>query len=330
MSAAPPLQSIAVSGDPLMATLTAAILAARLGHSGCQISLNPSEGRDDATILLRPESFRMLAAFDLPPDRLMAAGAKRVFCYQLNGVTIPITPFGVPRGGVEFHQHLHRRSGRLEYKELRTFNAGLTLGDKALLANAQLPFGLEMASSKLGNLLAAVAKAAGVRKGGASREQADFDITVGGSGVPSWNGASLRIPATDGMPQIAFFRCLRSIERFLNLLPRQGASRAEQAEYNRLADAEFERAEDFVSLLGGRTDRSAVARKIDVFSANGRIPVEDYEVFAPHEWLSALLQTGFTPRDYDRLADRVSRAELERWMLGLEMDLARLKGARPA
>ena len=92
-------------------------------------------------------------------------------------------------------------------------------------------------------------------------------------------------------------------------------------EFNRLTNAEAERMTDFRSLLNQADlkdcSRSALRRKIDVFTACGRIPTEDYEVYMPQEWLAALWMRELRPRRHEKLAERMPESDLLNWIAAL-------------
>ena len=156
---------------------------------------------------------------------------------------------------------------------------------------------------------------------------ADLIFDCGEFDAPSlWQAGRITVANPSRIPGTGLHACLQAANRWLAFSARPGSSTAEEREFNRLSVAEAERIADMEELLfaadPASNPREALRRKIAVFSACGRIPAEDYEVFAPQEWLAALLARGFYPARHDRLADALPQGELMDWLERLRRQLA--------
>jgi tryptophan halogenase len=70
-------------------------------------------------------------------------------------------------------------------------------------------------------------------------------------------------------------------------------------------------------------------RKLDVFSARGRVPLYDDETFHEHGWESLLIGHGLVPQSYDPRVDAVPEQEhIAQMQLRLK-DIVRLVEAMP-
>ena len=285
--------------------------------------------------LLRPSFHRFHAEIGLAPgdlDRAGAVAAPLTHCSA--GIVLPFEPFGLVRNGVEFHQHWLRARNIGEPSDLSAYSpsfamARFTRGMSCKDA-MQMPFetGLLVDPSRYAALLEARLLAYGGTVEVADTDSdADliFDCSPGDSAV-RWTGNRIAIGSPYSIPGVAFHVCLEGARRWLALSAKTDESEAEEREFNRLSRAEADRIADMEDLLfaadPASTTRPALARKIAVFNACGRIPNEDYEVFAQHEWLAALLARGFLPARHDRLADAMPEGDLLDWLAMLRRKLA--------
>ena len=329
MNARRPIRSILVTGDELMARVMAAMFSHALAHHGCKVLLGELDEPhpDSSKCFLGPGTSKSFADIGLPPEKLVEAGASIHYSRALRGKSIMSAPYGVAMGGVEFHQHLHRVEGSLSHDAMLEYNPGYVVErhwpKERIIRRPPLPYGMKITRAKLRQLLDA-------RNAFSTGSQADFTFEVRGDGAAEWAGNTVTVPASASFPELGLYRCTRAVERFLGLLPGMDGDEGERQEYNRIAIAEDDRITDFAGLLVGRTERPALARKIAVFSACGRIPVEDYELFPAHQWIGAFMQSGIVPRDYDRLADRIPIAETRRWLDGLRAQMDQLAKAGAA
>ena len=119
------------------------------------------------------------------------------------------------------------------------------------------------------------------------------------------------------------------IIRMVRLLPDAGFDAATIAEFNRQTDFEYERIRDFIILHYKATARDdtpfwdycrtmevpdTLQRKLDLWSANGRIFREDEELFAEESWIQVLLGQGMIPRGHDPLVDIKSDAQIAQYL----------------
>ncbi len=329
MNANAPLGSISVAGDPLMARVVAALLSRTLAPHNCRVTLGELDDphSDGTGCLISPDIAKSLADIGLTPIRLLDVGASVHFSWMLRGKEIMSGPFGVPKGGIEFHHHLHRVEGALTYEKLVAFNPGAVIGKRwpaeEVVKRNPARYGMKISRTALQQLLMG-------RTGNANGSAADFRFDVRGGGAAKWNDNRITVPASSSFPELGLHRCVRAVERFFALLPGLDDSAPEQSEFNRLSAAEEERFQDFAALLVGDMKRPALQRKIAVFSACGRIPEEDYELFPPGQWMCALLQSGIKPRDYNRMADRIPVGETQQWLDSLRGQLDQLAKAGAA
>ncbi|MBS0254021.1 MAG: tryptophan 7-halogenase [Proteobacteria bacterium] len=109
-----------------------------------------------------------------------------------------------------------------------------------------------------------------------------------------------------------------AVVRLIKLFPDRSFDPATIAEFNRQTDFEYERIRDFIILHYKATERDdtefwrhcrdmpvpeTLARKIDLFRANGRIVREDDELFAEESWIQVFLGQGVIPRASDPLVE---------------------------
>lgn len=124
-----------------------------------------------------------------------------------------------------------------------------------------------------------------------------------------------------------------AIIRLVRLLPDAGFDPAGIDEFNRQTDFEYERIRDFVILHYKATQRDDTAfwrycrdmevpatlqRKIDLFSANGRVFREDDELFTEESWIQVFLGQGVTPRAYDPLVRVKTDAQIAQYLENIQ------------
>ena len=108
------------------------------------------------------------------------------------------------------------------------------------------------------------------------------------------------------------------ISKLLALLPDERFEPVLADEYNRLTQLQFEQVRDFIILHYKATERDdsdfwrrcaamdvpeTLARKIELFRANGRIFRHEDELFSESSWLAVLMGQGIMPARYDPLVD---------------------------
>jgi tryptophan halogenase len=111
-----------------------------------------------------------------------------------------------------------------------------------------------------------------------------------------------------------------AIARLLALFPADALSLPDANEYNRLTNAEHERARDFTILHyrhGPNRDEpfwnhcrntpppESLAALLELFVATGRLATADDDFVSTQRWLSVLLGQGVMPQSYDPVADTV-------------------------
>ncbi|QYJ07737.1 tryptophan 7-halogenase [Qipengyuania flava] len=326
---------IRVTGLGAMPMVVGAELARRLAGAGAEVTIAASRVEDPAqVVLLRPEFHRFHAEIGLDAAALDAIGARAAFATEIEGVQLPFDGYGPARGGAEFHQHWLRAQSLGMPDRIERFSPALMLasrGSTLSVSQAQrmpIASGICAAHGRYADLMRERAQALGARLEDASQAVSP-DITFACQvqpGLTRWEGETVNLACGYQIPGLAFRSALLGAQRWLSLAAGPDSSPPEQREFNRLSQAEAERIADMEALLFDTdyagSDRPALRRKIDVFSACGRVPQEDYEVFALHEWLAALLARGFMPRRHDRLADAVPESELMTWLDQLKSQLS--------
>ncbi len=274
-------------------------------------------------------------------------------------VHLPFGAYGLDRGGVEFFQYWQRASLAGNVPALGKFNLALQMAAAGMFMPkppAGFPafdYGYSFSRAAYGDLLKRYARRAGVAEAGEFDKaslSADggrvlsvqasgteiccdmvLDVTrtgqvsgmVGNESI-GWVGNCLAVPAGSHLPGLELTVLQSGMERFIALLPGADFHPSETAEYNRLTRAEHDRIRDMEILLAGEEKTEALERKLNVFAARGRIPLEDYEVFTKPEWLAALLAQGVKPARYDRLADRTNIEDVTVWLSKLEQGIDHL------
>ncbi|MEQ1708314.1 MAG: tryptophan halogenase family protein [Terricaulis sp.] len=134
------------------------------------------------------------------------------------------------------------------------------------------------------------------------------------------------------------------VNRLLSLFPHTGIQDAEIDEYNRQCGLEFERIRDFIILhyhANERTDSQFwidcrnmsvpedLTRKLALFGANGVIYREQEDLFAEASWLQVMYGQGIDPIGYNPMADQLSAADLDRFLIDLRKVIANAVDAMP-
>lgn len=326
---------IRVTGPGAMPMVVGAELARRLAGGSVEITIEASGVDNPArVVLLRPEFHRFHAEIGLAPAALDAIGARAAFATEIQDLQLPFDGYAMARGGAEFHQHWLRARSLGRPEGIERFSPALMLakrgGTLSVTQAQRIPTasGICTEHGRYSELVKKRAQALGARFEDASHSVSpDISFVCQAQPGPTrWGGETVTLAGGYRIPGLAFRSALLGAQRWLSLAAGPNSSPPEQREFNRLSRAEAERIADMEALLfdtdPAGSDRPALRRKIDVFSACGRVPQEDYEVFALHEWLAALLARGFTPRRHDRLADAVPETELMTWLDQLKNQLS--------
>lgn len=124
---------------------------------------------------------------------------------------------------------------------------------------------------------------------------------------------------------------MSGIERLVRLLPGRDCAPEETREFNQLMTQDAREALAFTSLLeawrqglnpiqaakqGKLSD--ALAHQVRLFDRRGWVAPRDSRLIPDELWRSTLILLGVIPRQYDRLADRISRDQVEENLLGLK------------
>ena len=134
------------------------------------------------------------------------------------------------------------------------------------------------------------------------------------------------------------------ISRLVNMFPDRSFDPALIAEYNRQQRFEFERIRDFLILHYHANEREdsefwkacramavpdALAAKIDLFRASGRIYREHEELFTETGWLQVLIGQRVTPRSYHPVADTLPQKDLDGFLKDIRTLIARAAAEMP-
>lgn len=321
------MRRILVSGAGAAAAMVGALVARRCAGPVCEVVIalgDDPRGHDE--MLARPDCHRFHHEIGLDPS----ASARPAFAAEIaahgESALIPFAPAGVARGGAEFHHYWLRASALAKQPPIAQFSPALQLAQRAggmTLAQAEqtgVEHGLVIKRADYAALLVQQARSLGAKLvDDESLPDATLHITCGDeAGSSSWHDADVQMGAAPAIPGLDWQAAYNATSRLLALSADPANSAAEQREFNRLCAAEAERMEDFASFALAAsplvTQRPALRRKIEVFQACGRIPLEDYEVLAAHEWLALFWARGLRPLRHDRLADVLAQAELLPWM----------------
>ena len=136
-----------------------------------------------------------------------------------------------------------------------------------------------------------------------------------------------------------------AITTLLELFPHQGCEQADQDEYNRVMDLEFERIRDFLVLhyhVNQRTDSDfwrdrretpipdSLAYKMELFRERGTVVGYKDGFFKEPSWLAVYLGQNLVPEGYDPLVEAVDGAAAARTLAELKTAVARTAQAMPA
>ena len=123
------------------------------------------------------------------------------------------------------------------------------------------------------------------------------------------------------------------VSRLLEFFPDKNFGPATRAEYNRIVGKEFELVRDFLVLHYKQTRRDdtefwrycanmkvpeSLTHKMELFAETGHIYREIDDLFRESSWVQVMLGQGIMPRAYHRMADKISEAQLERFLLDVK------------
>ncbi|MBV7260345.1 tryptophan 7-halogenase [Erythrobacter crassostreae] len=296
-------------------------------------------------LLLRPSMLSFHGELEISPDTLIqAASAEPVFSWTAQtptgAISIPFSPYGVSRSGVEFH-HYWQRAGELEdVSDISDFSLPLALENAGRPFNlkemGQLPvqFGLRLDQARYADIMLQFAKQAGAKITDDTNQETEADFVIEcvvDVESAAWRGSRIGLSAPDDLSGAESQVFANAARRACALIGDLSDQPAERAEFNRLSENEADRIADMRTLLVAEDLQHSASpellRKIDVFRACGRIPTEDFEVFLSPEWLAALRARGVQPRRYDRMADRLPEAELLSWLTQLRRQIEQITSA---
>lgn len=339
-------ERIIVTGPMHRSGIVGAALASRWAGPGREVVIAHDGTGAEGTMVLRPDHQRLHDDIDLPQEAIIRhCMARPQFAIDMpmpgGAARLPFARFGAARGGVEFHQFWARAASRDTMPDLMEYSPSIALHSASgaippqLLQQRQLPFGLAVSTARYCELLLALAAKNSARiVSPADAAAMDAELVIDCStaaGTAGWVERKLKVATDRDLPGIEWQVCVNAARRLIGLAGVLGNSAHEQREYSRLAQAEVERIADMRALLNDaaplNTSRSALRRKIDVFTACGRIPTEDFEFFAPPEWLAAMWARGLRPRRFDRMARALPENELLQWLAAIHAQVRQLASA---
>jgi tryptophan halogenase len=135
-----------------------------------------------------------------------------------------------------------------------------------------------------------------------------------------------------------------AVTTLLELFPDRSCPQADQDEYNRVMDLEFERIRDFLVLHYHATQRTdapfwndrrtmripdSLAYKMDLFRDRGVVVKYKDGFFLEPSWLAVYLGQNLVPDAYDPVSDRLPDAALAQRLAGMRAAVADIAGAMP-
>jgi len=325
-------QRILVAGPESTANLAAALLATRWGGPGKEVVV-VSESEEARPILLRPGHEKAHGHLGLGlADFIDGLGAAQAFSYEAVSaggvISMPFSAYGVAHSGVDFHHFWQRGYDLGETEALERYSLAFALKDRSqphatdALAKLPVTYGLRVDRKAYSERLNQMAMSRGATVIDESA-RAGIDASIvfnlsGGPPLPSGNANELIVASGEPIAGLDWLLTANAVLRFLSLPESIDPHTPEREEFDRLASNEAERIQDMIELLSSKdlqqSDRPALKRKVDVFAACGRIPTEDFEVFAQSEWLTALWARDIRPRRFDRMAEQMPDQALLEWL----------------
>ena len=119
------------------------------------------------------------------------------------------------------------------------------------------------------------------------------------------------------------------VSRLLEFFPDKHCGAATRAEYNRIVGKEFELVRDFLVLHYKQTQRDdtefwrycrdmtvpdSLTHKMELFAETGHIYREIDDIFRESSWVQVMIGQGLVPRDYHRMADKLSAGKLKQFL----------------
>ncbi|MEQ1541343.1 MAG: tryptophan halogenase family protein [Novosphingobium sp.] len=135
------------------------------------------------------------------------------------------------------------------------------------------------------------------------------------------------------------------IVRLVRLLPDAGFDKANINEFNRQSNLEYERIRDFIILHYKATERNdtpfwnycrtmevpdTLQRKFDLWMANGRVFLEEEELFSDESWIQVFLGQGVIPRGYDPLVNLKSDAQIAQYLGNITTTIGKCVDVMPS
>jgi tryptophan halogenase len=136
-----------------------------------------------------------------------------------------------------------------------------------------------------------------------------------------------------------------AITTLLELFPHRGCEQADQDEYNRVMDLEFERIRDFLVLHYHANQRDdsefwkdrrdkpipdSLAWKMELFRERGVVASYKDGFFKEPSWVAVYLGQNIVPEGYDPLVEAIDPARSAQMMADLKASVARTVDAMPA
>lgn len=131
---------------------------------------------------------------------------------------------------------------------------------------------------------------------------------------------------------------MTGIVRLMRLFPFNGVSQSLEDEYNHKLTSELLAIRDFIVLHYKVTQRQdspfwrhcrgmdippTLAHKIELFRQNGRVFLDDGDIFRVDSWTQVMMGQGLVPEQYHRITHEMSDQELQRFLTGMKQHIAR-------
>ncbi len=169
-----------------------------------------------------------------------------------------------------------------------------------------------------------------------------------GRRLKQWNRNCLAVGLSSGflepLESTSIHMIQNSIIRFIKLFPAKGIEPAEVEQFNRESKAEAEFIRDFIILhyhVNQRTDSpfwincremevpEALAHRIRLFQASGRIHQDPGELFAMQSWLAVMSGQGIVPRAYHPVVDLLGDDELAGFLDRVQSSITQIVEQQP-
>ena len=137
----------------------------------------------------------------------------------------------------------------------------------------------------------------------------------------------------------------RAILRLIRMMPHEGVSERDVAEFNDQQNQDMLQIRDFLVLHYVVTERrdspfwrhcaampipDTLAQKIELFRETGRVFRRNEELFAENSWVQVMMGQGILPQSFHPITGKMSDDELKRFLGGIRDTVSRTAASLPA